>query len=269
MKINLKVMAIAVAMTIALTGCGGGGSSNSGTPSNGGKPNGSDTATETPGSKDDDKTTETTPEGATIVKPVKVEENVAKVENGAYRISFNQEKGDVVGTESDYQIRATIYQYDRYKVADLKKLKKGDQLYYHDSKAAWKIITIETVEFYQDEATINGGIESGRGIGFILENNLYVRSDMDHSIDCYKIGTKTLPVAADAVMTDDEYSFTQSFDTVTYTGAPAIYKIITQPRKIKGSKKGDTPRFNEYVGTNTTVTLKNGKIVKIHRNYLA
>lgn len=268
MKINLKVMAIAVAMTIALTGCGGGGSSNSGTPSNGGKPNGSDTATETPGSKDDDKTTETTPEGATIVKPVKVEENVAKVENGAYRISFDQEKGDVVGTESDYQIRATIYQYDRYKVADLKKLKKGDQLYYHDSKAAWKIITIETVEFYQDEAMINGGVEAGRGgIGLILEDNLYVHADMDHSIDCYKIGTKTLPVAADVVMTDDDYSFTGASSTVTHNGASAVYKTITGPARVKG--KDGFVRVNRYGASNTTVTLKNGKIVKIHRNYLA
>ena len=268
MRINLKALAVAAAMMIALTGCGG--SSGSGKPADS-KPSGKDPTIEEPGGEEEnDKTIETTPEGVTIVKPIRAVENVAKLENGTCRIGFNQEKGDVVGTENEYQIKATIYQYDRYKLADMKKLKAGDQLYYHDApRTTWKVMTIKKVEFYQDEVMVNGGIESGEGIGLIMEDGLCVRSDLNHSIDCYPIGTKTLPVVADAVMTDDDYSFTRSFDTVTYNGAENIYGIITQPKVIRGAHKGDYSRYNDYNAKNLTVTLKDGKIIKMHRNYLA
>lgn len=268
MRINLKVLAVAAAMMIALTGCGG--SSGSGKPADS-KPSGKDPTIEEPGGEEEnDKTIETTPEGVTIVKPIRAVENVAKLENGTCRIGFNQEKGDVVGTENEYQIKATIYQYDRYKLADMKKLKAGDQLYYHDLKsAAWKVMTIKKVEFYHDEVMVNGGMESGEGIGLIMEDGLCVRSDLNHEIGCYPIGTKTLPVVADAIMTDDFYPFTQSYNTVTYSGSQNIYNVITQPRVIKGAHKGDLARHNFYVSSNTTVTLKDGKIIKMHRNYLA
>lgn len=271
MRINLKILAVAAAMMIALTGCGG--SSGSGKPDDS-KPSGKDPTIEVPGGEEeDDKTIETTPEGVTIVKPIRAVENVAELENGTCRIGFNQEKGDVIGTENEYQIKATICQYDRYKLADMKKLKAGDQLYYHDLRsAAWKVMTIKEVEFYHDEVMVNGGMESGEGIGLIMEDGLCVRSDMDHTINCYQIGTRTLPVAADVVMTDDEYSFNAYYfkkanQTVKSTGASAIYRIVTLPRTIRDTK-GNYLCGNEYSSANCTVTLKNGKIVKIHRNYL-
>lgn len=271
MRINLKILAVAAAMMIALTGCGG--SSGSEKP-DGSKPSGKDPTIEVPGGEEeDDKTIETTPEGVAIVKPIRAVENVAELENGSCRIGFNQGKGDVIGTENEYQIKATIYQYDRYKPQDLKKLKAGDQLRYHDCKtAAWKTMTVKTIEFYADEVSINGGCESGVGIGMILEDGLYVRSDLNHIINGYPIGTRTLPVAADVVMTDDEYGFNAYYfkkanQTVKSTGASAIYRIVTLPRTIRDTK-GNYLCSNVYSSANCTVTLKNGKIVKVHRNYL-
>ena len=76
--------------------------------------------------------------------PVNVDDN--KLESGVYSVSFDPEK-DLIQNDNGYSIHLKVYDYDKYKLEDIEKLKEGDTI-----TVGGEDMKINTLEFNTDSA---------------------------------------------------------------------------------------------------------------------
>ena len=130
--------------------------------------------------------------------PVNVDDN--KLESGVYSVSFDPEK-DLIQTDNGYSIHLKVYDYDKYKLEDIEKLKEGDTI-----TVGGEDMKINTLEFNTDSAdektvSVNGGVENN-GIDLIEENGVYRTLTMDIYPLYNLCGEATLAVSKDLTVED-------------------------------------------------------------------
>jgi len=192
--------------------------------------------------------------GFAMAEAIHPMDNAPDLNNGTYPAAFKQDQlAD--GTVKEMH----IYTIDRYAKDDIANVAVGDTLFIEGKEVA-----ITAVE-WQDKETvlINGGYDNG---GYTIE-----WYDPDPDFEEPNIFNAWMSVADNDYHTFTEYgvgdyemdpaiTFVDSWDIdakpVTVTGAEEVAKAIAA---------ADGPSFFEY---NTEVTLKDGRIVEIHRDFI-
>lgn len=184
--------------------------------------------------------------------PVNVDDN--KLESGVYSVSFDPEK-DLIQTDNGYSIHLKVYDYDKYKLEDIEKLKEGDTI-----TVGGEDMKINTLEFNTDSAgektvSVNGGVENN-GIDLIEENGVYRTLTMDIYPLYNLCGEITLAVSKN--LTVEDFSLSDEA-----TAEPAKFTYNDIPSCITESE-------NKVWSENaTTVTVDNNEITNITRNWTA
>lgn len=192
--------------------------------------------------------------GFAMAETIRPMDNAPDLDNGTYPASFDQKAladGILKGLH--------LYTIDRFSKDDIARLAVGDILVIEG-----KEVEVATLEKESDTCLlINGGYDNN---GFTFQ-----WYDPDPEFDVYHLFDSWMSVAdndyhtyteygvADYEMVD-EVTFRDSWDIdaepVTVTGLKAVTKAINE---------ADGPSFFEY---NTDVTLKDGKVVEIQRDFI-
>ena len=186
---------------------------------------------------------EDVPEGAKLVKPIPVELDLNNIPDGEYIAEFDPEE------LKDNEIPLTIYAVDHYADADIKGLAVGDYILIDDE--ALKIESVDTDEY--GDVQINGGlVEDGYDLTVWDGDTDWTVAGLDDYPTWTALGDVTLPIDDDVNLID---GVNGDDNPLTAQGAQEVVKAITS---------SEEDYFDEY---NTTVTVKSGKVVTIHRVY--
>ncbi len=182
-------------------------------------------------------------ENAKVVEPIPVEIDLDNVPDGDYPAEFDPE--DLAKDE----IFLTLYAVDHYSDADIKGLAVGDSILIDGDTL--KIESVATDEY--GDVQINGGlVEDGYDLTKRDGEDTWTVAGLDDFPTWTALGDVTLPL-------DDALSLVDGWNgddnPVTADGVAAVIKSI---------QSSEDAYFDEY---STTVTVKGGKVVKIHRVY--
>ena len=193
--------------------------------------------------------------GFALAEAIHPMDNNPDLQNGAYPAAFEQ-KALADGTVKNLH----IYTIDRYGKDDIANLAVGDTLFIEG-----KEVEITALEKESDTSVlINGGYDNnGYTMQWYDPDPEYDESNIFNcwmSVADNDYHTYTEYGVADYEMDPEEITFVDSWDIdapkVIVTGLDNVTKAITE---------ADGPSFFEY---NTEVTLENGRIVEIHRDYI-
>ena len=181
------------------------------------------------------------------VKPIPVALDVNHLPDGVYPVAFD--RGDAARLASGtYMNGVHIYGMDRYAAADLENLVAGDTVLVEG-----RMVAVESVEKRGDDILVNGGLDAADGCQFTRDDEGGYRVDGVNDLPTYtELGVTSLAVDESAVFTD---SADIESDPVT-----AGYDGIIDA--LQGAS------FSDFSASNTTVTIKSGKVVRIDRTYV-
>ena len=177
------------------------------------------------------------------VEPLPVEINVVALTNGTYPAAFD--RGDIAKVNSGIYMNAVhIFSMDTYDASAIEALAAGDTVIVEGQN-----ITVNTVELRDGDVLVNGGPDEGC-VFTIAEGGDTYRLDGDDDRATYtERGMTTLPVDTLARFVDSS-DITREPVTTEYDG---LYDAIMN---------ADIESFDQF---NTTLTVKDGKVVEIHR----
>lgn len=171
--------------------------------------------------------------------------------DGEYSVSLDvnsfNDKGD------GYQLSMEFYDYDRYAMEDIDSLKSGDTI-----QVQGKEVKVEDIYFNKDEdgnvlaGSINGGVEQD-GVDLLLLEDCYRTTSLDDVPLYYSIGKGMLTISKDVIVQD----------CIDYETLPngVEYNYDALPECI-------AEQYPEcWTQAFTVVTVKDGKVVKILRNW--
>ena len=180
------------------------------------------------------------------VEPMSVELNVSALPNGEYRVAFN--RGDIASVTSGIYMNALhIFTMDTYEAADIESLREGDTVV-----VSGEPIAVDTVELRDGDVLVNGGLDEGCVFTPVGDGSAYRVNGDDDFATYTERGVTTLPVDTVARFIDGA-DIEKDPVTVEYDG---LYDAIMN---------ASFDFFDEF---NTTVTVKDGKVVEIERVYV-
>ena len=185
----------------------------------------------------------------TAVMPLKsLEKAEDALQDGEYAVEFTAE--DLQQTEDGYELNVTVYDYDRYDVDTVNGLKVGGQIQFcKDMVTVDSLAKNEETGYY----TINGGVENG-GLELKLEDNWYRTCTMDDYPCYYEVGTVNIPIAEEIVL-EDHSDMDNEPDGVITANYDDFLETVQKNTIFFGCG-------------NTTITVKQGEIVKIIRRWV-
>ncbi len=145
-----------------------------------------------------------------------------------------------------------VFAQDFYDAKLIESMKKGDTIMYEGLP-----IAIDTIVNADGLLTINDGPynEEGNGCDLVdLENGRYTTTIADDYPTMTEVGTIQVPLADNFVLIDCHEDPLEPYDTIT-TGQKQYIESLEDYRR-------------EFISLNTLVTLKNGVITKIVRNWI-
>ena len=164
--------------------------------------------------------------------------------DGGYAVSFTVD--DLTKSEKGYDLTVEVYEYDRYEIEPIEKLKAGSNIQF-----CKETITVDTIE--KDEKTgsiyINGGFEKD-GFALIEEDGLYRTTTADGNPAYYSVGKVTIPISPEMTLEDHANPKNEPDGEITQ------YKDL--PESLQNSK---TPF--DYI--DTIITVRQEQIVQIIR----
>ena len=164
--------------------------------------------------------------------------------DGGYAVSFTAD--DLTKSEKGYDLTVEVYEYDRYEIEPIEKLKAGSNIQF-----CKETITVDTIE--KDEKTgsiyINGGFEKD-GFALIKEDGLYRTTTADGNPAYYSVGKVTIPISPEMTLEDHANPKNEPDGEITQ------YKDL--PESLQNSK---TPF--DYI--DTIITVRQEQIVQIIR----
>jgi hypothetical protein len=141
-----------------------------------------------------------------------------------------------------------IYGMDLYDAADLESLAAGDTVIVEG-----RTVAVTSVENRGDDILVNGGLDTADGCQFTRNDDGRYRVNGLNDLPTYtELGVTSLVVDESAVFTDSA-DIESDPVTVQYDG-------------IIDAIQGAT--FSDFSASNTTVTIKSGKVVRIDRTYV-
>ena len=164
------------------------------------------------------------------------------LEECEFPASFDPAK-DIVKDGDTYKLTYTGYGEELFDLVDMFLLQKGDTIV-----IGGEDVLIDSIENPDGKYLINGGLDEG-GYDLVTDENttFYVRG-YDDMTTYTTLGSYTLPIAKDCVITDNSDLDNQG-------------KILTVDELMKDDSSA------EYLCYNTVITLKGGEIAGITRNY--
>ncbi len=171
--------------------------------------------------------------------------------DGEYSVSF--QGSNLEKKEHAYQLKMEFYDYDIYAMKDVNSLTVKDVI-----KVRGEEIKIKSIAWDKNNkgkvfgVEINGGTEED-GISLRLEKDCYHTTSLDDFPLYYSIGTKTLTLSKDLVVQD-------CYD---YNTLPEGVK--TGYNQLPNNIIKANPEY--WTEMNTLITVKDGKVIKIHRNW--
>ena len=186
-------------------------------------------------------------DGPREVKPIVVMLDINHLPDGAYPVSFD--RGDAARLASGTYMNAVhIYGMDLYDAADLESLAAGDTVIVEG-----RTVAVTSVENRGDDILVNGGLDTADGCQFTRNDDGRYRVNGLNDLPTYtELGVTSLVVDESAVFTDSA-DIESDPVTVQYDG-------------IIDAIQGAT--FSDFSASNTTVTIKSGKVVRIDRTYV-
>lgn len=189
-----------------------------------------------------------TPEGQEVKKevlPLPTTISLENVENGEFAVSLSE--GAVFKDDAgNVQIKADVYDFERYAAEDVAKLSAGDEIL-----VSGKRVRVEELARTESGVQINGGLDFG-GIELYTEDNeTFYQSGYNDAKTYYKIGEITLPVAEDFVFADEE-DF--GAEPIRYTAEDFL--------------DGNIKIQNFFTPHNAMLKVKEGQAAELHRRYV-
>ena len=176
------------------------------------------------------------------VEPLADTLDVSALAEGDQQFTAGFRGSDIREDGGQLVIDLTVYTYDLYDAVDISMLAAGDTLV-----GKGEDIPVTAVAEENGGVTVNGGLENG-GVDLISAGGGAYRLQLeDDARDLYEVGTITLPVAQDFVLTDD--SDPESPGQTLYAGdLLALGDEVFSPQA-------------------TTVETAGGMVTAIHRDY--
>lgn len=171
--------------------------------------------------------------------------------DGTYNVTIYS---DEIKQDGDtYKATLSFYDYDRYNVADIEKLKEGDYIQVQKQN-----VLVESKVENKDKdgnvvgITINGGVEED-GVDLLMTENEYRTTSLDDIPLYYEIGDATLPISKDVKIKDciDYEKLPDGVDSTFKDLPDCISKV--------------DPEY--WTVASTEVTIQDGEIVNIIRNW--
>ena len=177
------------------------------------------------------------------VEPLADTLDVSALAEGDQQFTAGFRGSDIREDGGQLVIDLTVYTYDLYDAVDISMLAAGDTLV-----GKGEDIPVTAVAEENGGVTVNGGLENG-GVDLISAGGGAYRLQLeDDARDLYEVGTITLPVAQDFVLTDD--SDPESPGQTLYAGdLLALGDEVFSPQA-------------------TTVETAGGMVTAIHRDYM-
>lgn len=185
--------------------------------------------------------------GAGIVRPITVNWDLNRLPNGVYAVKFDP--AQVKTTPKGNYIEFEVFSLDLFDAKVVNNIAAGDCIIAND-----ETIEVKTVKKEEDGyISINYGMEGMIDFEPYDKTRYRLSGDDDHATYSSQ-GTVKLLVPITVGITDNGVD-----------GDPM--KTIV----VKGSRLGNYLRnswCNDFFQLNTTITIKNGKIIKLKRNYI-
>lgn len=132
------------------------------------------------------------------VEPMAGSMDVSALAEGDNQFTAGFRGSDIREDGGQLVIDLTVYTYDLYDAVDISMLAAGDTLVVKGED-----IPVTAVAEENGGVTVNGGLENG-GVDLISAGGGAYRLQLeDDARDLYEVGTITLPVGQDCVLTDD------------------------------------------------------------------
>ena len=132
------------------------------------------------------------------VEPMAGSMDVSALAEGDQQFTAGFRGSDIREDGGQLVIDLTVYTYDLYDAVDISMLAAGDTLVVKGED-----IPVTAVAEENGGVTVNGGLENG-GVDLISAGGGAYRLQLeDDARDLYEVGTITLPVGQDCVLTDD------------------------------------------------------------------
>ena len=132
------------------------------------------------------------------VEPLADTLDVSALAEGDQQFTAGFQGSDIREDGGQLVIDLTVYTYDLYDAVDISMLAVGDTLVVKGED-----IPVASVAEENGGVTVNGGLENG-GVDLISAGGGAYRVQLeDDARDLYEVGTITLPVGQDCVLTDD------------------------------------------------------------------
>ena len=145
------------------------------------------------------------------------------------------------------EIEVEVYTYDVYDMVDISNLQVGDTIMI-DSK----VVVIHELERYKYGVDINGGfLEEGYTL-VTDESGLYYETGYNDVKTWQSVGTVTLPVSDDFILTDDHDPENQ--------GAIYTYENLVYDEGLR-----EEADFSPY---NTTIVIEDGVVTRMVRSFM-
>lgn len=184
--------------------------------------------------------------GAGILRPIEVNLDLNQLPNGEYPVSFDPTQ--IKTTAKGNYIEFEIFTLDLFDSNLVNALEKGDCIIADDN-----MIEVKTVKKEDGYVSVNYGMEGMTDFETYDKGHYRISAEDDFPTYTSQ-GKVKLLVPITVGMTDNGID-----------GDPMKTKVV------KGSKLGYYLRnswSNEFFQFNTTITIKNGKVTKLTRNYI-
>ena len=180
-----------------------------------------------------------------VIRPLPQTLEISTLDNCTVAAAV-EEGGIYLDDTGKAQMKAVIYDYDRYDMVDIAALAEGDIIELRGEE-----VTVNSVEHRENGwVVINGEIDMGGYELFTDDTGVYFEVGFDDIRTWNEIGTVTLPVNEEFVFTDT--SDLEKGEEVWYAGD----FLQPEPEVRYG--------FTPY---NTTITIQNGEVVAMTRVY--
>ena len=163
-------------------------------------------------------------------------------------VSVSFDKDDVSVDDSGKMVmNVTVYTYELYDMTDIASIKENDVIVRQNEEI--KVTELNRLD--SGLVSINGGEENG---GFDLisnDNNVYYETGMSDVKAYYELGNVTLPVS-------DEFEYIDESDLESEPKCYYPGDFLTDKSEIE---------YN-FIPYNTSIVIKNGKIIKMNKVYM-
>ena len=184
--------------------------------------------------------------GVGILRPIETGINVENLDDGTYSVAFDP--ATLKTTAKGYYITFEVFTVDVYDGKLLAMVEPGDNVITGDG-----VIDVKSIKEEDGRYTINENDEGCLYLEPQAADTYVVCGDDDYPTYTSQ-GTTTLLVPISAKMRDD-----------------GIYGDPMKSKNILGKNIANylkTSWSHEFCVLNTLITVKNGKVVKIHRTYM-